>query len=317
MRFWASSGNSAVARRRAAPMSVAVVTGVEAIAVDLRDLRGQPLDESALAEGRRSPPGRPRASRERLAQEGQRILSPGVADGVGHVDDEDGGEPVDRQHDAEPGEARARAREQHGPKDERDPAATAPTRRLALRYSARVIAERDQQQQRERGFEARPIRRPPRPAGRRSPRARRARMSPSRWYSAHSMHRDDEDEQDDRHPQLVAGRRPFGHRRGGVPRHRAPARHRSATRGLDGGGAPGAMVDSSTSNRATTKRTGAIGSSTTGGPDGLAVGPLGRGVARRAGSGCSRSGCHSGPPTRPGRDRRGPCRSRADRWRRT
>ena len=64
IRFWASSGNSADARRSAAPMSVADVTGAEAMRSMSRSSAGQSLDE-------RAPCRTPRCRRRRLPASAQ------------------------------------------------------------------------------------------------------------------------------------------------------------------------------------------------------------------------------------------------------
>ena len=121
IRFWASSGKSAAARRRAAPMSVADLTGVEAsrsISVSSAGSRSTSASLPNATIPATSPSGR---SVERLAQEGERVLAARVADRIGEVDDEDGREPVDRQDQLEAGEREDERRQQERPDDERRP----------------------------------------------------------------------------------------------------------------------------------------------------------------------------------------------------
>ena len=104
IRFWASSGKSAVASRSAAPMSVAERTGVDAMRSISSRSRRQALDERLLAERDDARDVAVGDDIERLAQEGERILATGVADRVGQVHDEDGRQPVHRQDELEPGQ---------------------------------------------------------------------------------------------------------------------------------------------------------------------------------------------------------------------
>ena len=107
IRFWASSGKSAAASRSAAPMSVAALTGVDAIRSISRQVRRQALDERVLAErdDARESLGH---HLERVAQEREGILAAGRADRIGQVDHEHGREPVDREHELEAGQRERR-----------------------------------------------------------------------------------------------------------------------------------------------------------------------------------------------------------------
>ena len=275
MRFWASSGNSAVARRRAAPMSVAERTGVDASRSISREVRWQALDERLLAERDDAGHVPVRDDVEGLAQERERVLAAVVPDRVREVHDEHRREPVDRQDDPEPGQGEHERDQERGPharaRTRRRPA---PSRRRAPRYSDDRQAERrDQQEQRERRLEAEAHQAVP-PASRRSRVASDASDPDERRHggTAPTRRTGRQHEQDDRDPQLVAGRRAARSSAGGaVRRARAtpPAVVPSASMAA---AEPGAIVDSSTSNRSTAKCTGASGSS-------------GGGARRRAGRG--------------------------------
>ena len=110
IRFWAASGNSAVASRSAAPTSVAAFSGRAAQPVDLAELLGQALDERVLAERDDARLVALGHHLERLAQEREGVLAAVRADAVGQVDDEHGREPVDGQDELEARRARGRAR---------------------------------------------------------------------------------------------------------------------------------------------------------------------------------------------------------------
>ncbi len=184
IRFWASSGKSAVARRSAAPMSVADVTGIDAIRSISVSSDGRRSTSACLPNATipaTSPSG---LSAERLAQEREGVLAPGVADRVGQVDDEDGRQPVDRQDELEAGQREDERRQQRRPDEQRDPAP--PRAQVPARRQVQSEGEgegRDQQQQRERRVERDPHQALP-PAGRRPNRSassRRSRTTASRW----------------------------------------------------------------------------------------------------------------------------------------
>ena len=123
-------------------------------AVDLGQVGRQALDERLLAE--RDDPGHVAVGPflERLAQERERVLAPGVADRIGQVDDEDGREPVDRQDELETGQREDERREEQRPNDERDaptPRAHPPPR--PEMEPDRQQQGRDEQEQRERRVE--------------------------------------------------------------------------------------------------------------------------------------------------------------------
>ena len=208
---------------------------------------------------------------ERLAQEGQRVLPTGIADRVGQVDDEDRRQPIDRQDEPEPGQGEDERRQQHRPNDERDPPATGPDPPARAqvqadrdrpaagisRSSASGASKADAHQAARLGAA------PPRRAAERAPHADETVTVVQGPLDAQR----DQDEQHDRDPQLVAGRRPTA-AAGGPGRRwlRAPVTRRPGrSERLDASPAdPGAIVDSSTSKRSTTNRTGAIGSSSDG-----------------------------------------------------
>ena len=184
IRFCASSGKSAAARRSAAPMSVAERTGVEAsrsISVSSAGSRSTsaPLPNATIPAT--SPSGR---SVERLAQEGERVLAARVADRIGEVDDEDRRQPVDRQDELEAGEGEDERREQQRPDDEGHPPPPRahPPPRPDMEPD-RQQQGRDQQEQRERRVERDAHQALPSGAFRpnRAPRPRRRRISASRW----------------------------------------------------------------------------------------------------------------------------------------
>ena len=78
-------------------MSVAPRVGTEVDLVDVRELAGQALHERVATEGDHRRLVRLTPLGQRLAQVGQRLAVAGGAHAVGHVDHEDGGQPVDRQ----------------------------------------------------------------------------------------------------------------------------------------------------------------------------------------------------------------------------
>ncbi len=151
--------------------------------VELVHVRRQPLDERLLAE--RDNPGdvTVRLVGETLAQERDRVLAAGIPDGIRQVDDEDRGQPVDRQDHLEPGECQDQDREQCRPHQERDP--PAPRSQMAARREVDTEGQGkdgDEQEQRERSTERDPhhalpsVARPNRAA-----RPRRTRTMASRW----------------------------------------------------------------------------------------------------------------------------------------
>ncbi len=152
--------------------------------VDLGQLARQPLDQRALAE--RDDPRHVAigAFRERLAQEGERVLAARVADRIGEVDDEDRRQPVDRQDQLETGEGEDERRQQERPDDEGGPpsARAHPPSRPDMEPD-RQQQGRDQQEQRERRVERDAHQALPSGAFRlnRAPRSRRRRVSESRW----------------------------------------------------------------------------------------------------------------------------------------
>ena len=273
IRFCASSGKSAVASRRAAPMSVADVTGADASRSISVELGREALDQCALAE--RDDPRHVAvgAFLERLAQEREGVLAPGVADRIGQVDDEDRRQPVDRQDQLEPGQGEDERRQQQRPDDEGRPAAgpspSAAARRGGARPSAAAPgpAGAARAARRTRCPSGAPVRGvPPEPraepaahagSARRGGRRPTRRTAPTRTSSTIGTHSSSRAV-----GRAVAG----GPRRSRVPGDaEAPARRPRASIAA---AEPGAIVDSSTSNRSTAKRTGAFGS--TGGADGAA-----------------------------------------------
>ena len=101
-------------------MSVADLTGVDAIRSMSVELGRQPLDEGLLAERDDPRDVAVGSLLERLAQERERVLATGVADRVGQVDDEDGRQPVDRQDQLEAGQREHEGRQEQRPDDEGD-----------------------------------------------------------------------------------------------------------------------------------------------------------------------------------------------------
>ena len=125
--------------------------------IDLRRVGRQPLDQRALPE--RDDPGDVaiRLDGERLAQERERVLAAGVADRIGQVDHEHRRQPIDRQHDLETGQGQDQGGEQHGPHEQRDPAA--PGAEVAAGRQVQPDREaqgRGQEQQHERRVEGDP-----------------------------------------------------------------------------------------------------------------------------------------------------------------
>ena len=266
IRFCASSGKSA---RREAQRGADV--GRRA---DRR--RGEPVDLGRGRDGSRStsaslpnatiPATSPSGVHgERLAQEGEGVLATGVADRVGQVDDEDRRQAVDRQDELEARPARGRAptggasgrraRRAAGPPP---PAAAPPGGARSSRARAGMSSSSASG-----ASKAMPIRRS-RPArhARAGRRARGGCGSARRGGRRPTRRTGRAGREHDRDPQLVTGRR----------RGRRPHPRRAAGAGTRRGGrrdaerldarppSPGAIVDSSTSNRATAKRTGASGS---------------------------------------------------------
>ena len=254
-------------------MSVADLTGVEASRSISVEVGRQALDQRLLAEGDDPRHVAVGPFLERLAQERERVLAAGVADRVGQVDDEHRRQPIDRQHELEAGQREDERREQDASGRRARPA---PPR--AHPPAGREVEPdgqeqgRDEQQERQRGVEGDAHQAVPSVASGRTARAkpRRSRIKRVAVVDGPLDAEREEDEQDDRDPQLVAGRR--SGRSGG----RRPRRYRGAARGCrerhpgprSSSADPGAIVDSSTSNRSTANRTGAYGS--TGGAEATA-----------------------------------------------
>ena len=153
-------------------------------AVDLGQVRRQALDQGLLAE--RDDPRDVAIGPllERLTQEGEGILATGVPDRIGHVDDEDGREPVHWQDELEAGQREDERREKQRPNDQRHaPAARAHPATSTEMKADRQQQRRDEQEERERRIERDAHQVPPSVARRpnRSPNPRRSRMSASRW----------------------------------------------------------------------------------------------------------------------------------------
>ena len=223
-------------------------------------------------------------SAEALADERERVLAARLADRVGQVDDEDRRQAIDRQDEPEAGEREDERGQQQRPDDERDasPADAGPPPRA--RHSRANVRPRAGTSRSSASGASKamptsgtPSRGPPDPA-------RQAAPGPGDDVAVIERPLDaqaDQDDQDDREPQLVAGRRP--RRRGGGIR-----RSRGAGRGDAPGTAaarpsfsraaadPGVIVDSATSNRSTANRIGAFGSTR---PAPAPALPDGRGVA--------------------------------------
>ena len=83
--------------------------------VDVAQLLRQPLDERVLAERDDARLVALGHHLERLAQECEGVLAAARADAVGQVDDEDGGQAIDRQHELEAGEGEHERRQQDRP----------------------------------------------------------------------------------------------------------------------------------------------------------------------------------------------------------
>ena len=180
-RFWASSGKSAVASRRAAPMSLAERTGVEA----MRSI-------SARSDGRRStraslpkatmPATSPSGMTSRVSRRKARASS---RPSLPTESDRSTTKTVARRSTGRTSRKPARASTSALSRTVRTTRAVrrrlAPTRRRALRYSPNVTASSGTSRSSASGVsKARPIRRPP--AGRTAtPSVRRKRTSPSRW----------------------------------------------------------------------------------------------------------------------------------------
>src|SRR6185295_5322271 len=173
--------------------------------------------------------------------------------------------------DPEPGQRQDEGRQEHGPDHQREPSPACPDPPPGAQVQHdRHGHRRDEQEERERGLEADahqvvlPAFRRRRPVT-----ERRMRMRPSRWYKAHSTHRNTSTNRTigTHSSSRVVGRSvaappvPPGV---GEPTAVVPSASIAAAE-------PGAMVDSSTSNRSTAKRTGANGSC---GGSGLAEAPL-------------------------------------------
>ena len=263
IRFWASSGNSAPARRSAAPMSVAPRTGVEA----MRSI-------SASSDGSRStsasPPNAtiPATSSSRLAarlsrRNARASSRPAVPTESDRSTTYTTASRSTGSTSWNPASANTSADSSSDPDREGRPApahAQPPPRREVQRDHDRQ--QRRQQQQGERGVEA-DAHQAPLPAGPRPPRNRPADGAPEARERVALVDEPlqgehEQGDQHDRDPQLVAGvgprlarrtrRRAAGARRPGRPRPRGPA------------ASPGAIRDSSTSSRSTANRTGAPGS---------------------------------------------------------
>ena len=153
-------------------------------AVDLGQVRREPLDQRVRAE--RDDPRHVLVLllRQRLPEVGEGLLAAGRADRVRQVDDEHDGQPVDRQHELEPRErADQRRKQQHPDRERRASSALAqpaPRRQVERDHHRQ---ERRQQQEGAGGVE-RDAHQALRPDGRDRPRraatARRRRASVSR-----------------------------------------------------------------------------------------------------------------------------------------
>ena len=108
-------------------------------AVDLRELRREPLHEGVAAE--RDDPRNVLVllGLERLADVGERLLAALGADGVREVHDEHDREPVDRQHELEAGKGEHERGQQPDPQRERH---APPVRRQAAAANRRGAARR-------------------------------------------------------------------------------------------------------------------------------------------------------------------------------
>ena len=270
IRFCASSGKSAAGEAQGGADVGRRRDRGRGEPVDLGQLGRQPLDERALAErddprdvavgsflraSRAGTRARPRGRRCRPNRRGRR-RRPSPADRpAGRAGSPPGRTPAPR----------AAASGRPGP-TRRRPEPNAPARR---EWSPMVSTQRrDQQEQRERRVERRrpsggPVRDVPR-----EPRAEAA-LQPDQRVAVVDGPLDaqhEEDEQDDRDPQLVAGRGPGRCRSAGPPVPGAADEAGATPSASMVAAEPGAIVDSSTSKRATAKRTGAYGS--IGGADG-------------------------------------------------
>ena len=232
--------------------------------VDLGQVRRQPFDERLLAE--RDDPGDIARGPflERLAQEGEGVLAAGRPDRIGQVDHEHGGQSIDRQDELEAGQGEDERREQDRPDQQRGPPAPRPDPPTCPDVQA------DGQ------------RRGPGPAGagravsskatpiRRSRPGRHDRTGSRTGAAAWSACRGGR-------PPIPRTARPARRARSAIhSSSRVVGRFREAAAPVpvpgdaDAAGAwpsasmvaaePGAIVDSSTSNRSTAKRTGANGS---------------------------------------------------------
>ena len=201
-------------------------------AVDLLELGRQPLDEGVLAERDDARDVARRLLLEGLAQERERVRAARVADRVRQVDDEDRREPIDRQDQLEPGEGEHQGGQDHRAQDQGGTTATGPHPPARRRVQPdRQDEGRDQEEQRERRLERDAHQVVPpggaaEPGDQRSPHPDHGVAVVDRPLDAQA----DQDEQDDREPQLVAGRRAV--RRGAVPGRAGRIRGRSEA--LDG-----------------------------------------------------------------------------------
>ena len=277
IRFWAASGNSAEASRSAPPMSVAPLTGVLREPVDLAQVLRQPLDERVLAE--RDDPGLVPLGHhlEGVAQEREGVLAAARADAVRQVDDEDGGEPIDREHELEAGEGEDEGRRSRVRMNRAARRRPAPIRRRAARCGTNVMSSAGTRSSSQIGASKRmPISAPLRAARAVPRRPRHSRVTASRWYTSHSARSTTSTTSTITDPQLVARGRAF------VGHDAAGCRGRAGLGGPAGVGAglvlgppdasgwrpsvviaatePGAMSLSPGSNRSTANRIGALGS---------------------------------------------------------
>ena len=234
IRFWAASGNSAEASRKRRPDIRRGLHRRAAQPIDLAQLLGQPLDERVLAERDDARLVLLGHHLQRLAKEREGILATGRPDAVGQVDDEHGGEAIDREHELESGERedeRGHEDRPHGERGAPPAGADAPARGEVR--DERQEECRDQQDEPDRGLEAEAHQRA-RPASsvplaaaaaraaastatapgvgaragwRRAPQA--APQPRDRVAVVHEPLDDqhDEHDQDDHDPQLVAGHR--------------------------------------------------------------------------------------------------------------
>ena len=100
-------------------MSVAVAERGGRDAVDLGELRREPLHERVAAERDDARDVLVLLREQAVAHERERLLAARRPHRVGQVDDEDDREPVDREHELEPGQRADEQRQQQHPDRER------------------------------------------------------------------------------------------------------------------------------------------------------------------------------------------------------